>query len=142
MPSGTGKQELGRGERVLPGVWRLRLPLPYPGVPHCNAWAVAAGDGVVLFDTGMHEPGSMGHLERAMEQVDLGVEHVRPVVCTQSRTAVGREGAQNARCARCGHVPTRHARTRWLSGRLESPCAAPGAQPSAPLGGEGAPRLP
>jgi hypothetical protein len=43
---------------------------------------VAAGDGVVLFDTGMHEPGSMGHLERAMEQVDLGVEHVRLVVCT------------------------------------------------------------
>jgi hypothetical protein len=83
MPSGTGKQELGRGERVLPGVWRLRLPLPYPGVPHCNAWAVAAGDGIVLFDTGMHEPGSMAHLERAMEQVNLRVEHVRLVVCTQ-----------------------------------------------------------
>ena len=82
MPQPARKSELGRGERVLPGVWRLRLPLPYPGVPHCNAWAVAAGDGVVLFDTGMHEPGSMGHLERAMEQVDLGVEHVRLVVCT------------------------------------------------------------
>jgi hypothetical protein len=37
---------------------------------------------VVLFDTGMHEPGSMGHLERAMEQVDLCVERVRLVVCT------------------------------------------------------------
>jgi len=82
MPQPARKSELGRGERVLPGVWRLRLPLPYPGVPHCNAWAVAAGDGVVLFDTGMHEPGSMGHLERAMEQVDLRVEHVRLVVCT------------------------------------------------------------
>ena len=41
------KRELGRGEKVLPGVFRLRLPLPWPGVPHCNAWAVAAGDGVV-----------------------------------------------------------------------------------------------
>ena len=51
------KRELGRGERVLPGVWRLRLPLPWPGIPHCNAWALAAGDGVVLVDTGMHEPG-------------------------------------------------------------------------------------
>lgn len=82
MPQPARKSELGRGERVLPGVWRLRLPLPYPGVPHCNAWAVAAGDGIVLFDTGMHEPGSMGHLERAMEHVRLRVEHVRLIVCT------------------------------------------------------------
>src|SRR4051812_40227632 len=75
---------IGRGERVLPGVWRLRLPLPWPGVPHCNAWAIAAGDGVVLVDTGAHEAGSMGHLERALEQVGLRVEHVRLVVCTHA----------------------------------------------------------
>ena len=68
------KRELGRGERVLPGVWRLRLPLPWPGVPHCNAWAIAAGDGIVLVDTGMHEPGSMAQLERAMDMVGLRVE--------------------------------------------------------------------
>ena len=44
----------------MPGVWRLRLPLPWPGVPHCNAWAVRADDGVVLFDTGMAtDDGSM-----------------------------------------------------------------------------------
>ena len=49
--AGARKRELGRGERVLPGVWRLRLPLPWPGVPHCNAWALAAGDGIVLVDT-------------------------------------------------------------------------------------------
>ena len=71
------KRELGRGERVLPGLWRLRLPLPWPGIPHCNAWAIATGDGVVLVDTGMHEPGSMDQLERALHQVKLRVEHVR-----------------------------------------------------------------
>ena len=60
---------LGRGERVLPGLWRLRLPLPWPGVPHCNAWAIAAGSGIVLVDTGMHQPGSLAQLERALEQV-------------------------------------------------------------------------
>jgi glyoxylase-like metal-dependent hydrolase (beta-lactamase superfamily II) len=80
------RKEVGRGERVLPGVWRLRLPLPWPGVPHCNAWAVAAGDGIVLFDTGMHEPGSMGHLERALDQVGLKIEHVRLVVCTHAHS--------------------------------------------------------
>lgn len=73
MSSPAHKREVGRGERVVPGVWRLRLPLPWPGVPHCNAWAVAAGDGVVLFDCGMHEPGSEAHLDRAMEQVNLKI---------------------------------------------------------------------
>src|SRR5919112_859344 len=55
MAPSVRKREVGRGERVLPGVFRLRLPLPFPGVPHCNAWAVASGHGVVLFDCGMHE---------------------------------------------------------------------------------------
>jgi len=80
----TRSREVGRGEKVLPGIWRLRLPLPWPGVPHCNAWALAAGPGIVLVDTGMHEPGSMAHLERALDQANLKVEHVRLIVCTHA----------------------------------------------------------
>ena len=80
------RRELGRGERVLPGVWRLRLPLPWPGVPHCNAWALAAGDGIVLIDTGMHQPGSLAHLERALEMVGLRLELVRLLVCTHAHS--------------------------------------------------------
>jgi glyoxylase-like metal-dependent hydrolase (beta-lactamase superfamily II) len=79
-------RELGRGERVLPGLWRLRLPLPWPGVPHCNAWAIAAGAGVVLIDTGMHEPGSLAQLERAMDQVNLRLEHVQLLACTHAHS--------------------------------------------------------
>jgi glyoxylase-like metal-dependent hydrolase (beta-lactamase superfamily II) len=71
---------------VLPGLWRLRLPLPWPGVPHCNAWAIAAGPGVVLVDTGMHEAGSLAQLERALEQVNLRLEHVRLLVCTHAHS--------------------------------------------------------
>ncbi len=82
----TTKRELGRGERVLPGLWRLRLPLPFPGVPHCNAWAIAAGSGIVLVDTGMHEPGSMTQLERALDQVNLRLEQVRLVACTHAHS--------------------------------------------------------
>jgi glyoxylase-like metal-dependent hydrolase (beta-lactamase superfamily II) len=96
------KRELGRGERVLPGVFRLRLPLPWPGVPHGNAWAVKAGDGVVLFDTGMHQAGSMVQLERALGMCGLVVEDVRLVVCThahsdhygQAATIVARAGCE------------------------------------------------
>ncbi len=80
------RREAGRGERVLPGVWRLRLPLPWPGVPHGNAFAIAAGDGVVLFDTGMSEPGSLAQLERALAQVNLRLEHVRLLVCTHAHS--------------------------------------------------------
>ena len=86
MPESTRRRELGRGERVLAGVWRLRLPLPWPGVPHCNAWAVRAGDGVVLFDCGYHEEGSLEQLERAMAQVGLKLEDVRLLVCTHAHS--------------------------------------------------------
>ena len=82
----AAQRELGRGERVLPGLWRLRLPLPWPGVPHCNAWAIAAGSGIVLVDTGMHEPGSLAQLERALDQVNLRLEHVRLLVCTHAHS--------------------------------------------------------
>jgi glyoxylase-like metal-dependent hydrolase (beta-lactamase superfamily II) len=82
----VGKRELGRGERVLPGIFRLRLPLPWPGVPHCNAWAVAAKDGVVLFDTGMHQPGSLAQLERALAMCNLRIEDVGLVVCTHAHS--------------------------------------------------------
>jgi glyoxylase-like metal-dependent hydrolase (beta-lactamase superfamily II) len=86
MAEGKRKPELGRGERVLPGVYRLRLPLPWPGVPHGNAWAVASGDGVVLFDTGIHAPGSLIHLERALAMCGLALEDVRLLVCTHAHS--------------------------------------------------------
>jgi glyoxylase-like metal-dependent hydrolase (beta-lactamase superfamily II) len=82
----AAKRELGRGERVLPGLWRLRLPLPWPGIPHCNAWAIAAGSGILLVDTGMHQPGSMAQLERALEQVHLRLEHVGRLAITHAHS--------------------------------------------------------
>ena len=78
------RRELARADRVLPGVWRLRLPLPWPGVPHVNAFAIAAGNGVVLFDTGLDEPGALAQLERALDQAGLRLDHVRLLVCTHA----------------------------------------------------------
>ncbi|HEY6781133.1 MAG TPA: MBL fold metallo-hydrolase [Thermoleophilaceae bacterium] len=82
----TRKRELARADRVLPGLWRLRLPLPWPGVPHGNAWAIAAGDGIVLVDTGIHGPGGQRQLELALDQAGLRLEHVRLVVCTHAHS--------------------------------------------------------
>ena len=86
MSDVASKRELGRGERVMPGLYRLRLPLPWPGVPHCNAWAVQSGDGFVLFDTGMHDEDSLAHLERALAMCNLRLEQAQLVVCTHAHT--------------------------------------------------------
>src|SRR3954452_4582754 len=128
MPGPTRRREVGRGERLLPGVWRLRLPLPWPGVPHGNAWAVAAGDGVVLFDCGYHDEGSLGHLERALAMVNLKLEHVRLLVCThahtdhygEAATIIDRSGCELWMHPNHGHM-LRHAEDpeEWMRRRIE-----------------------
>jgi glyoxylase-like metal-dependent hydrolase (beta-lactamase superfamily II) len=80
----TRPREVGRGERVLPGAWRLRLPLQLPGVPHVNAWALKAGDGIVLVDTGMHERGSLADLERGLFQAGHRLSDIRLVLITHA----------------------------------------------------------
>jgi glyoxylase-like metal-dependent hydrolase (beta-lactamase superfamily II) len=80
------RRELGRADRVLSGVWRLRLPLPWPGVPHVNAFAIEAAEGIVLVDTGIHEPGSMEELLRALRQAGWRFEDIVLVVCTHAHS--------------------------------------------------------
>jgi glyoxylase-like metal-dependent hydrolase (beta-lactamase superfamily II) len=71
-------------------------------VPHCNAWAVAARDGFVLFDTGMHQPDSLANLGRALAMCGLRLEDTKLVVCThahsdhcgQAATIVERAGCE------------------------------------------------
>jgi glyoxylase-like metal-dependent hydrolase (beta-lactamase superfamily II) len=122
MRKPTRRTEVGRGERVVPGVWRLRLPLPWPGVPHCNAWAIAAGDGIVLVDCGMDTPGSMSHLERALEQAGLRLEHVRLLVCTHAH--IDHCGQAAAVQERTGCPLWIHPRHEHLTQRIDDPEAA------------------
>jgi glyoxylase-like metal-dependent hydrolase (beta-lactamase superfamily II) len=87
---------------VLPGIWRLRLPLELPNVPHCNAWALKRGDGIVLVDTGMHDRDSMGNLERALDQAGYKIRDVQLIVithahidhCGQAPPIAARSGAE------------------------------------------------
>jgi glyoxylase-like metal-dependent hydrolase (beta-lactamase superfamily II) len=113
---------------VLPGVYRLRLPLPWPGVPHGNAWAVRAGDGVVLFDTGYHtperagEPGSIVQLERALGMCGLVVEDVRLVVCTHAHS--DHYGQAATIVERAGCELWMHPKYEHMSAFVEDPDAA------------------
>src|SRR3954451_10014448 len=86
MSDGRRRRELARADRVLPGLWRLRLPLPWPGVPHVNAVAISSGSGVVLVDTGLGGRGAIHQLERALDQAGLRLEHVRLLVCTHGHS--------------------------------------------------------
>ena len=71
-----------RTERIQPGIWRLKLPCPWPGVPHGNAWAVQRGAGIVLFDTGVGGRGRLRMLDVALAQSGFGVADIELVVCT------------------------------------------------------------
>ncbi len=115
---------------MLPGVFRLRLPLPWPGVPHGNAWAVKAGDGIVLFDTGMHtpegtsgaragEPGSIVQLERALGMCALTIEDVRLLVCTHAHS--DHYGQAATIVARAGCELWMHPKYEHMSAGVEDP---------------------
>src|ERR1044071_9371376 len=80
------KREIGRADRVLPGIWRLRLPLPWPGVPHVNAYSVATGDGVTLIDTGYAWDDGMRLLDLALAQVGFRLSDIGLLVCTHSHS--------------------------------------------------------
>jgi glyoxylase-like metal-dependent hydrolase (beta-lactamase superfamily II) len=86
MADDRKRPEAPRAEKVLPGVWRLRLPLPWPGVPHGNVWAIAADGGIVLFDTGIGGKGGLRRFDLALAQAGFGLEDVRLLVCTHSHT--------------------------------------------------------
>jgi len=78
------RDQRGRGDRVIPGVWRLRLPLPWPPIPHGNAWALSTRDGLTLVDTGIGLEGSLRELERALDQTGHVLDDVTRVVCTHA----------------------------------------------------------
>src|SRR5688572_23141222 len=73
---------MARAERIIPGIWRLRIPLPWFGVPHVNAFALSAGDGLILVDTGTAVNGDPTQLQLALSQMGRSLEDISLVVCT------------------------------------------------------------
>jgi glyoxylase-like metal-dependent hydrolase (beta-lactamase superfamily II) len=51
-----------------------------------NAWAISAGSGVVLVDTGLADPGALAQLEFGLKEAGLRLEHVRLLVCTHAHS--------------------------------------------------------
>jgi glyoxylase-like metal-dependent hydrolase (beta-lactamase superfamily II) len=70
-----------RRREPLPGVFRLVLPLPFPGLDRVNAYLLAGEGAATLVDCGIWDPaqedGGYGHLEAALkatghEAADIG----------------------------------------------------------------------
>lgn len=117
-----------RTERIQPGIWRLKLPCPWPGVPHGNAWALQRGAGLVLVDTGVGGRGRLRMLDIALAQAGFGVDDIELVVCTHAHT--DHYGLAASICERTGcelwmHPKWEHIRPQAddpeavLEGRLE-----------------------
>lgn len=111
-----------RTERILPGIWRLKLPCPWPGVPHGNAWAVQRGAGLVLFDTGVGGPGRMRMLDIALAQSGFGVDDVKLVVCTHAHS--DHYGLAASICERTGCELWMHPRWEHVRPQADDPQAA------------------
>jgi len=102
-----------RTERIQPGIWRLKLPCPWPGVPHGNAWAIESGDGIVLFDTGIGGEGRMRQFDLALAQAGFGLGDVKLLVCTHSHTdhyGLAAPIVENAGCELWMHPKWEHVR--------------------------------
>ncbi len=111
-----------RTERIQPGIWRLKLPCPWPGVPHGNAWVMQRGAGIVLFDTGVGGRGRLRMLDVALAQAGFGVEDVELVVCTHSHS--DHYGLAAAICAETGCELWMHPKWEHIRLQADDPKAA------------------
>lgn len=81
-------QTLAGAREVLPGLWRLRLPLPWPEIDHVNAWAIERGDGgLLLVDCGSAgDPSCAAALEGALARAGRSLADVRTLVLTHAHS--------------------------------------------------------
>ncbi|MDQ3772485.1 MAG: MBL fold metallo-hydrolase [Actinomycetota bacterium] len=75
-----------RRREPAPGVFRLVLPLPFPGLDRVNAYLLAGNGGVVLVDCGMWDPalddGGYSELEAAVAATEHTLDDVRTLILT------------------------------------------------------------
>jgi glyoxylase-like metal-dependent hydrolase (beta-lactamase superfamily II) len=69
---------------VVPGVWRIPLPLPDDGLKAVNVYAIAGDDGLTLIDGGWALEGAERHLDRALGGIDAGLGDVRRFLVTHA----------------------------------------------------------
>jgi glyoxylase-like metal-dependent hydrolase (beta-lactamase superfamily II) len=79
--------ELTRTFDIAPGLWSLRLPLPWHTITHVNAYAIERDDGIVLVDCGSAgDASNRNALEAALGLAGFAIEDVRVLVGTHTHS--------------------------------------------------------
>lgn len=68
--------------QVVAGVHRIPLPLPSDGLRAVNVYAIEAGGGLVLIDSGWALANSLEQLERSLAAIGAGLRDVRQFLVT------------------------------------------------------------
>jgi glyoxylase-like metal-dependent hydrolase (beta-lactamase superfamily II) len=96
---------------VVEGLWRLRLPLPWAGNDHVNAYLIERDDGVMLVDCGTAgDRTCVRALETAVGHTGHTLADVRVLVLTH---------AHSDHAGLAGHVLRRSGAELWLHPRAE-----------------------
>lgn len=77
--------ERARAFELAPGIWQLRLPLPWPLVPHVNAYWLAA-EGVLIDCGSAGHPSHRASLSAALAIAGAAVGDVRVLVGTHTHS--------------------------------------------------------
>jgi glyoxylase-like metal-dependent hydrolase (beta-lactamase superfamily II) len=67
---------------VVPGIYRIPLPLPMDGLRAVNAYAIEAADGLVMIDSGWLLDVSREQLERSLASIGAGLGDIRRFLIT------------------------------------------------------------
>ncbi len=67
---------------VAPGVYRIPLPLPSDGLRAVNVYAIEAGSGLVLIDSGWALANALEQLERSLAAIGAGLPDIRRFLVT------------------------------------------------------------
>jgi glyoxylase-like metal-dependent hydrolase (beta-lactamase superfamily II) len=79
-----------RRREPAPGVFRLVLPLPFPGLERCNAYLLADDDGSILVDCGIWDPsaedGGFSELDAAVTATGQAMADIATLIVTHPHT--------------------------------------------------------
>jgi glyoxylase-like metal-dependent hydrolase (beta-lactamase superfamily II) len=97
---------------LAPGVWQLRLPLPWATTPHVNAYLFDEPDGPLLVDCGSAgHPSLQEGLAVALGLAGVGVADIRTLVATHMHSdhiGLVRWIVDESHCTFRGHPNTAH----------------------------------
>ena len=62
---------------VVPGVYRIPLPLPFDGLRAVNTYAIETEDGLVMIDSGWVLQETKDQLERSLAKIGAGLGDVQ-----------------------------------------------------------------